>query len=85
MLVDSGASGHYFNDAIIPRLQNKLYSYQVLHVPRKITTDSEGQLDGAAKGLLSGIVIEGAFDGLLRPWSDASLPTADYCGFSGGR
>ena len=85
MLVDSGASGHYFDDAIIPRLRNKFDRYQVLDVPRKITTDGEGQLDGVAKGLLINVVVDSALDELSRPWSDACLPTAGYCGFSGGR
>ena len=37
ILVDSGASGHYFDDDIILRLRDKLDSYHVLDVPRKIT------------------------------------------------
>ena len=53
------ASGHYFDGAIIPELQVKLDSYQVLDVPRKITTAGGGQLDGVAQGLLRDIVVDG--------------------------
>ena len=33
MLVDSGASGHYFDDAIIPAIRDRLEEYKVLDVP----------------------------------------------------
>ena len=59
MLVDSGTSERYFDDAIFPRLRNKLDSYQVLDVPRQIATADGGQLDGVAQGLLRGIVVDG--------------------------
>ena len=36
VLVVSGASGHYFDEAIIPGLRDRLDSYQVLDVPRKL-------------------------------------------------
>ena len=57
-MVDSGASGHYLNDVIIPELRDKLDSYQVLDEPRKIITAGGGQLEGIAQGLLSDIVVD---------------------------
>ena len=57
ILGNSGASGHYFDDASILGLRDKLDSYPVLDVPRKITTAGGGQLDGVAQGLVSGIVV----------------------------
>ena len=59
VLVDSGASGHYFDDAIIPGLRSKLDNYQVLDVPRIITTAGGHQLEGIAQGLLRGNIIDG--------------------------
>ena len=35
VLVDSGTSGHYFDDAIIAGLRNRLEEYKVLDAPRK--------------------------------------------------
>ena len=35
VLIDSGTSGHYIDDAIIPKLRDKLDSYQVRDVPHK--------------------------------------------------
>ena len=59
MLVDSGTSGHYFDDAIIPGLRDRLDSYQVLNVPRKITTTGEKELDAVPQELLIGIIVDG--------------------------
>lgn len=59
MLIDSGATGHYFDDGIIHKLRDKLDNYQVLDMLRKITIAAEGQLDGVAQGLLRGNVIVG--------------------------
>ena len=43
VLVDSGASGHYFDDAIVPGFRDKMEKYKVLDVPRRIfTTGGEG-------------------------------------------
>ena len=42
VLVDSGASGHYFDVAIIPGFQDRLEEYKVLDVPRKISTTGGG-------------------------------------------
>ena len=42
MLVDSGASGHHLDDAIIPRFRDRLEELKVLNVSRKISTDGGG-------------------------------------------
>ena len=47
-LVDSGASRHYFDDALILGLRYKLENYQVLDTPQKIVTTGGHQLDGVA-------------------------------------
>ena len=57
MLVDSGASGHYFDDAIIPAIRDRLEEYKVLDVPRKIATAGGGESNGTAQGALRGHVI----------------------------
>ena len=44
VLVDSGASGHYFDDTIFLGLRDNLDNYQELDVPRKITTTGKGHL-----------------------------------------
>ena len=44
VLADSSASGHYLGNAIFPGLRDNLDSYQVLDVPRKITTAGKGHL-----------------------------------------
>ena len=37
VLVDSGASGHYFDDLIIPSLKHRLLNYILLTTPRKVS------------------------------------------------
>ena len=54
VMVDSGASGHYFDDALIPRLKYRLDNYQVLAVRRWITTAGRHQLEEDGLGLLRG-------------------------------
>ena len=53
-MVDSGASGHYFDDALIPRLRHRLDNYQALAIRRWITTAGGHQLEEAGLGLLRG-------------------------------
>ena len=38
MLVDSGASGHYFDDHLHPGLKDQLLNYKKLEKPHKIVT-----------------------------------------------
>ena len=58
VLVDSGASGHYFDDAINPGFRGRREEYKVLDVPRKISTAGGGELNGTAQGVLRGHVID---------------------------
>ena len=57
--MDCGASGPYFDDAIIPRLRDRLEEYKVLDVPRKISTPGGRGPNGTAQGALRGHVIDG--------------------------
>ena len=45
VLVDSGASGHYFDDLIIPELKHRLQDHTSLSTPRTILTAGEALLD----------------------------------------
>ena len=58
VMVDSGASSHYFDDALIPRLRYRLENYQDLAIRRYITTAGGHQLEGAGQGLLRGHIID---------------------------
>ncbi|CAN0549652.1 unnamed protein product, partial [Laminaria digitata] len=57
-LVDIGASGHYFDDAIIPGFRDRLEENKILHVPRKLSTVGGRELKGTAQGVLRGHVID---------------------------
>ena len=57
-LVDSGASGHYFDDPIIPGLKHRLLNYVLPTTPRKILTAGGALLDCTAEGTLQGIVTD---------------------------
>ena len=48
-MVDSGASGHYFDDALIPRLRYRFDNYQELAIRRYITTAGRHQMEGAGQ------------------------------------
>lgn len=58
ILVDSGASGHFFDDAIIPTLRDRLEKHKVLNVRRETSTAAGGGLSGIALGLLRGHVVD---------------------------
>ena len=42
VLVDSSASGHSFDDAIIPEFPDRMEEYKALDVPRKISPERGG-------------------------------------------
>ena len=50
VLVECGASGHYFDDVIIPGFRDRLEEYKVLDVPRKNSTAGGGHCAGSAPG-----------------------------------
>ena len=56
LLVDSGASGHYFDDTIIRDLKHRLQDYVHLTTPRKIRTAGGAMLDGNAEDVLQGLI-----------------------------
>ena len=56
ILVDSRASGHYFDDLIISSLKHHLLNY--VTTPRKILTAGGALLDGTAEGILQGLVTD---------------------------
>ena len=58
VLVDSRASGHYFDDLLIPSLKHRLLNYIILTTPRKILTAGEALVDGTDEGVLQGLVID---------------------------
>ena len=54
VMMDSGVSGHYFDDALIPGLRYTLDNYQALAIWRWITTAGGNQLKEAGQGLPRG-------------------------------
>ena len=54
VMVDSGVSDHYFEDALIPELRYRLDNYQALAIRRWITTAGGHQLKEAGQGLPRG-------------------------------
>ena len=58
VLVDSGVSGHYFDDLIIPSLKHRLLNYVLLTTPRKILTAGGASLDGTVEEILQGLITD---------------------------
>ena len=58
LMVDSGASDHYFDDAIMRYLKYRLQDNMHLATPRKILTTGGAILDGTAEGVLQGLVTD---------------------------
>ena len=58
VMVDSGVSGHYFDDALIPGCRYRLDNYQALAIRRWITTAGGHQLKEAGQGLPRGHFID---------------------------
>ena len=52
LMVDSEASGHYFDDAIIRDLKHRLQDYVLFTTPRKILTAGGAMLSGRVEGVL---------------------------------
>ena len=71
MLMDSGASGHYFDDELNPGLKAKLINYMPLERPRKILTAGPHVLPGTATCTISGKIID--TDGNKHPVEHAGL------------
>ena len=56
--MNSGASGHYFDDIIIPSIKQRLLNYALLTTSRNILTAGGALLDGTAKGILQDLVTD---------------------------
>ena len=56
--VDSGASGHYFDDLIILELKHRLHDYTSLGTHRTILTAGGALLDDIAEGVLKGLITD---------------------------
>ena len=56
LMVDSGASGHHFNDTVVHDLKHRLQNYVHLATPCKILTAGGAMMDGMAEGVLQGLV-----------------------------
>ena len=58
LMVDSGALGHYFDDAIIRDLKHRLQDYVNVATFRKILTAGGALLDCMVEGVLQGLVTD---------------------------
>ena len=58
LMVDSGASGHYLDDAIALDLKHHLQDNVHLITPRTILAAGEALLNGTAEGVLQGLVTD---------------------------
>ena len=67
VLVDSGASGHYFDGLIIPELKHRLQDYTSLSTPRTILTSGGALLNGTAEGVLQGLITDDYGEQHLAP------------------
>ena len=54
VLVGSGVSGHYFDDAVIPGFRDGLEEYKVFDVPRKISAAGGGWIEWHCAGSAPG-------------------------------
>ena len=59
IIVDSGASSHYVDDAMIRDIKHRLQDYVHLAMHRKILIGGGALLDGTAEGVLQGLVADG--------------------------
>ena len=75
VLVDSGASDHYFDDFLIPELNRHLLDYTCLTTPRKILIAGGALLDGTGEGILQGVIIDNYGNGQLVRIQILVVPT----------
>ena len=74
LMVGSGASGHYFDDAIIRDIKHRLQGYVYLTTPRKIITAGGAILDGTTEGMLQGLVTDENDNQILVPVDIVVVP-----------
>ena len=82
VLVDSGASDHYFDDVLIPGLNRRLLDYTCLTTPRKIPTAGGALLDGTGEGILQGVITDNCGNGQLVRIQVLVVPTIERNLFS---
>ena len=82
VMVDSGVSGLYFDDALIPGLRYRLDNYQALAIRRWITTAGGHQLKEAGQGLPCGHSIDAERVKRLTQLSVLAGPDAGWDIFS---
>ena len=58
ILVDSGASSHYFDDMLFPDLKRPLQDYNSFSTLRTILTAGGALLDAAVEGVLQGLIAD---------------------------
>ena len=58
VLVDRGASGHYFDDLVIPELKHRIQDYTSLCTPHAILTAGESLLGDTPDGVLQGLITD---------------------------
>ena len=82
VMVDSGVSGHYFDDALIPGLRYRPDNYQALAIRMWITTAGGHQLKEAGQGLPRGHSIDAQGVKRLTLLSVLAEPDAEWGLFS---
>ena len=75
VLVDSGASDHYFDDFLIPELNRCLLDYTRLTTPRKILIAGGALLDGTVERILQGAITDNYGNGNLVRIQILVVPT----------
>ena len=80
LMMDSGASGHYFDDAIIRDLKYRLQYCVDLFMPRKILTAGGALLNGMSEGVLQGLVTDNNGNKTLV-WVDIVVMPGIGCNF----
>ena len=75
VLVDSGASDHYFDDFLSSELNRRLLDYTCLTTPRKILTAGGALLDGTGEGILQGVITDNYGNGHLVRIQILVVPT----------
>ena len=82
VLVDSGASDHYFDDFLFPELNRCLLDYTCLTTPSKILTAARALLVGTREGILQGIIPDHYGNGHLVQTQILVVPTIGHNLFS---
>ena len=75
VLVDSEASGHYFNDFLMPEFNRRLLDYTCLTTPRKILTAGGALPDVTGERILQGVITDNCGNGHLVRIQILVVPT----------